>query len=261
MTVASGSSWWLRRGDSLLALRALPSSSADGILTDPPYSSGGFFRGDRMSSSSEKYRKAGSSAIPEVQGDNRDQRGFLAWSSMWLAECLRIARDGAVLAVFSDWRQLPTTTDAIQAGGWVWRGIAPWCKPWSRPQKGRLRQDAEFVVWGSKGKLPVDRGVPIITGHWLEEAPPHWIQFAPHSSRREHMTEKPLGLMRDLARLTVPGGTVLDPFAGAATTGVAALLEGRRFVGLEVSAEYFEIAARRLRDVDAGNGRDVAAVG
>lgn len=62
-----------------------------------------------------------------------------------------------------------------------------------------------------------------------------------------HPTVKPLALMRYLCNLvTPPGGLVLDPFMGSGTTGVAALKEGFRFVGIESNQTYFEIAKRRL---------------
>jgi DNA modification methylase len=52
--------------------------------------------------------------------------------------------------------------------------------------------------------------------------------------------------MRELVRIVVPGGLVLDPFAGAGTTGLAALAEGRRFIGIELHPGYAAIARRRL---------------
>jgi site-specific DNA-methyltransferase (adenine-specific) len=53
--------------------------------------------------------------------------------------------------------------------------------------------------------------------------------------------------MRYLVRLvTPPGGTVLDPFMGSGTTGIAAVLEGFRFIGIERDPEYFEIARARI---------------
>ena len=62
-----------------------------------------------------------------------------------------------------------------------------------------------------------------------------------------HPTVKPVDLMRYLCRLvTPPGGTVLDPFAGSGSTGLGALAEGFRFVGIEQSEQYCEIAAARL---------------
>lgn len=62
-----------------------------------------------------------------------------------------------------------------------------------------------------------------------------------------HPTVKPVALMRYLVRLvTPPGGVVLDPFCGSGSTGVAAIEEGFRFVGIDISAEYCEIARRRI---------------
>lgn len=63
-----------------------------------------------------------------------------------------------------------------------------------------------------------------------------------------HPTVKPIALMRWLVRLiTPPGGTVLDPFTGSGTTGVAAVLEGFGFVGIEREAEYVGIAEARIK--------------
>ncbi len=62
-----------------------------------------------------------------------------------------------------------------------------------------------------------------------------------------HPTVKPIGLMRWIVRLVVPrGGLVLDPFTGSGSTGIAAVLEGRQFVGIEREAEYVAIARARI---------------
>lgn len=68
--------------------------------------------------------------------------------------------------------------------------------------------------------------------------------------RNIHPTKKPITLMRYLIRLICPvGGMVLDPFTGSGTTGLAALVEGCRFVGFEMTPEYHAIAAARLRSI------------
>ena len=63
-----------------------------------------------------------------------------------------------------------------------------------------------------------------------------------------HNTVKPITLMKYLARITrtPTGGTVLDPFMGSGTTGVACIMEGRDFIGIELEADYIEIAQRRI---------------
>ena len=73
--------------------------------------------------------------------------------------------------------------------------------------------------------------------------------------RNSHPTVKPVALMRWLVRLAVPvGGSVLDPFTGSGTTRLAALAEGRRFVGVELNEEYLAIALARR--VQAGLGME-----
>jgi DNA modification methylase len=70
---------------------------------------------------------------------------------------------------------------------------------------------------------------------------------APRLRRNIHPTVKPVSLMRWLVRLvTPPNGVVLDPFAGSASTGVGALMEGRAFLGIEREAAYVDIACARL---------------
>jgi site-specific DNA-methyltransferase (adenine-specific) len=64
-----------------------------------------------------------------------------------------------------------------------------------------------------------------------------------------HPTEKPVSLMRELISLFSNfGETILDPFMGSGTTGVAAVKLGRKFIGIEIEPKYFDIACRRISD-------------
>lgn len=76
---------------------------------------------------------------------------------------------------------------------------------------------------------------------------------SPNTNRRarnHHPTVKPVDVMRWLVRLvTPPGGSVLDPFVGSGTTGMAAIAEQFSFIGIEREAEYIEIARRRIASV------------
>lgn len=79
------------------------------------------------------------------------------------------------------------------------------------------------------------------------------VRNEPQPVRNFHPTVKPLELMRYLCRLTKTpfGGTVLDPFCGSGSTGCAALMEGRSFVGIEISEEYYSLAQKRLERASA----------
>jgi site-specific DNA-methyltransferase (adenine-specific) len=225
-------------GDCLEILPTL--TGVDALITDPPYSSGGQFRGDRAQKTSLKYVQTDSvlTTRAEFSGDNRDQRAFLAWSSIWFGYALRCSNPGAVACIFTDWRQLPTMTDAVQCGGWVWRNLVTWWKPGVRMQRGRFSSSAEYVVYASSG-VPIEG----------ERSPQNVISFAPVGGEdKDHIAEKPLELMETLIGITLPGALVLDPFMGSGTTGVAAVKTGRRFIGIEIDERSFNVACRRISD-------------
>lgn len=233
--------------DCLEGLASVPDNSVDMILTDPPYSSGGAFAGDRRSRTGTKYADTcyqGATKLPDFSGDNMDQRAFTEFTRQILAKCRQKTKPEGVIACFIDWRNLPALTDALQAAGWTWRGIAVWHKPNGRPQKGRYRSEFEFVVWGSNGPLPFDRGVGCLPGYYKYNN----VQ----SKDRIHQTEKPLQLIMDLLELTPPGGIVLDPFMGSGTTAEACVRTGRSYIGFELSPEYHAVAEARVAEaVDA----------
>jgi site-specific DNA-methyltransferase (adenine-specific) len=236
----------LWHGEALAVLAAMPTGSADGLVTDPPYSSGGMVRGDRAQTDVHgKYQRSGdwtTKALHTFTGDSRDQRGYGYWCALWLSECRRILKEGAPVVLFTDWRQLPATTDALQAGGMGWRGIVPWSKPNPRPQAGRFAAQCEYVVWGSSGAMKQDYSQPVLPG-FFESSPPR---------DRVHITQKPLDVMRSLVKIVPEGGLILDPFAGSGTTGVAAVMEGRKFVGVDNSEEHAANAAARIREAVTG---------
>ena len=241
------------KGDALAVLRDLPDASVDAVITDPPYSSGGAMRGDRTASTETKYlgwtssnadgeKTQHKSGYAGSTGETRDQRGYLVWSSMWMTECQRVLKQGGTFATFTDWRQLPTTTDAVQAAGLVWRAIAVWDKGVGRPMRGRFRNHVEYVVWATNGphSAPQEVYPSAILRH-----------SAPVGAKRIHLTEKPVSLVEELLTLTPPGAVVLDPFAGSGTTGVAALNTGREFIGVEMTDHYHAVAVDRLTAAQA----------
>ncbi len=227
----------LIKGDALEILLELAAEGRrfGAVLADAPYSSGGNVR-DKAGSTATRYLGRDSKArYPEFQGDTRDQRSYLAWSTLWLGRARDLVLPGGLIATFADWRQLPVTTDAVQCAGWVWRGIVPWDKTAaSRPQRGRYRNQAEFVVWGTNGARPLDGPV----------APGLFRMTVPHV--KHHIAGKPVELMEGL--MAVMEGPILDPFAGSATVGVACVRRGVGYVGIEVDETYYEIGCRRLEE-------------
>ncbi len=139
--------------------------------------------------------------------------------------------------------------DAVQAGGWLWCGIVPWNKTEAtRPQKGWFRSQCEYIVVAAKG-------IPALydqTGKTDAECLAGFF-VCPVERDTVHQTQKPVSVMRWLCGVIPKDGVVLDPFTGSGTTGVAALLEGRRFIGCELSEHYASIARRRC-EIAAADG-------
>jgi site-specific DNA-methyltransferase (adenine-specific) len=235
-------------GEALAVLADLPDESVDVILTDPPYSSGGAFRGDRTKAPETKYRgwsqnADGTSRKPTAEygtfgGDARDQLSWVRWCAAWGTETMRIARHGAPAFLFTDWRQLPATTDIVQFGGWTWQGLVVWDKGVGRPMAGRFRNHLEYVVWASRGAHAGGSDYPSA----LISVP------TVSSGEREHVTQKPVKLLTELLRITPlqAPAIILDPFMGSGSTLVAAKGAGHKAIGIELEERYCEIAAARL---------------
>lgn len=144
---------------------------------------------------------------------------------------------GAPIACFIDWRQLPVLTDAIQVGGWTWRGVAVWSKRFGRPTPGRFSSACEFVVWGSNGAMPERECYP----PGIYECQP------PSGDDKRHIAEKPEEVMRWVLRIVPEGALVCDPFMGSGSTLRAALDSGLKAIGIECDERYCQVAADRLR--------------
>jgi site-specific DNA-methyltransferase (adenine-specific) len=229
-------------GDCLEVLPELADVGA--IITDPPYSSGGMRAAERKAPTSQKYQSSGlKKYFADFEGDNRDQRSWTYWMSMWLGIALRVSRPGAMVCLFSDWRQIPAASDALQCAGAVWRGIVVWDKKAGRPTPDRFRNQAEYILWGTNGARKADfkdSGAIYLPGVFQHTSPV--------SHERKHSTQKPIVLMQDILGITKPDEIVLDPFMGSGTTGAACIEIGRRFIGIEVSEKYFDIACKRISE-------------
>jgi site-specific DNA-methyltransferase (adenine-specific)/modification methylase len=203
-------------GDCLEVMKTLPDKSVDAVITDPPYGIGYTPRycgtmGGAYAVPARNY--------PPIHGDDApfDPSPFLTFP--------RVVLFGA--DHFSE--RLPG------GGAWfVWDkrcGVIP----------ERTQGDCELIWYSEKGVSRVFRHV--------------WDGMVKDSERgisREHPTQKPILLMRwIIERTTSPGDTILDPFMGSGTTGVACVQTGRDFIGIEIDAGYFAIAERRIKDAQA----------
>ena len=216
-------------GDALDVLRGLPDASVDAIITDPPYGLAG-----RVFEFPHKHY----TAVNE------------AWDMTipldWMIEAGRVVRDGGSVAIFA--ARVATYTFAAEALRLGWRLVndITLVKPAAPPNfTGRMMTETtERLLWfcPSGSRWTYNRKA------WgKHNGRDVWRMQTPRGDERVHPTQKPLNTLEHLVKLiTNEGDLVLDPFAGSGTTLVAARNLQRRYLGVELQAEYVETARKRL---------------
>ena len=195
---------------------------ADVVITDPPYSSGGFQESGKASGS------IGTRTTETIALDNLSTRGY----QRLLRSVLRLCNQADEVLMFTDWRMWVHTADAIEEAGWRVRNMLVWDKttmgmglPW--------RNQHELIAYGKRTPASMRDGKH---GNVLR---------AKRSGNNNHPTEKPVDICQTLI-LNSGAGVILDPFMGSASTLIAAKNLGRRAIGIESVEAYCEIAAKRL---------------
>lgn len=242
-------------GDCLEKLRSLPNDSIDFCFADPPYNI------------DKKY---------DSWDDSLDLQKYFQWCDAWLDELARVLRPGCTCAVLNipqfAVRHFTHLSQRLRFQNWIaWEGlslpvrmimpahysIVCFSKGTPRPLPGlvnepraELEQEAvstlrEFYcvrqscVASRRHSAASDRQP--LSDLWWD------IHRLKHNSRRvDHPCQLPPALMhRLIAVFTRPGELVLDPFDGAGTTSLCAAQLGRRFLGMEMSERYHQIAQER----------------
>jgi len=222
------------------AMGAMESGSVDVVISDPPYS-------EHVHANGWAGKDTG------VYGERVDF-GFehldpetLSWSAYHMA---RLARRW--IAVFTDLESIGDWKRAFEGRGVEYVRSMVWTKRGGQPQRtgDRPAAHAEGLVLCHQRK---PNGKPM-QKRWNGGGRGNVFEHAVVKDRvanavpvRVHKTQKPLKLMRELVTLfSDPGELILDPFAGSGTTGVAAKLLGRRFVGFERDRDICAEAQRRI---------------
>jgi site-specific DNA-methyltransferase (adenine-specific) len=204
--------------------------SADAVISDPPYEKEAH-RTDRR-----VMRRDGLVATALSFGEiGDDTRAVVA------REAARISSGWVIF--FCQAEGVAPWRDAIEAAGAKYKAPMVWIKPDGMPQfNGQgpgMGYESMVSAWAGKGHSKWNGG-----GR-------HGVFTFPKGEGvpAQHETQKPLRLMSELVHLfTDHGQTILDPFMGSGTTGVAAVKLGRRFTGIEIEPRYFDIACRRISE-------------
>lgn len=234
-------------GDATLycgdALEILPTlGDVEHVITDPPYEAHmhDAKRGVKVHGAQRRIRIDGHANPPPVDFASID--GLRGPVTPVLVDMC-----GGWLLIFCTPEGVAAWRDAIELAGAKYKRACVWVKPDSAPQ--------------FNGQGPA-MGAEMFTAAWCGHGHASWNGGGrrnvfthlcqPADRHGEHPTEKPVSLMRELvAMFTGRDQTILDPFMGSGTTGVACAKLGRRFIGIEIEPRYFDIACKRIEQAYA----------
>lgn len=222
-------------GDCIEVIKSLSQESVDAIITDPPYNI----------SRKNNFNTMGRSGIDFGEWD----KVFNLTS--WIGAASSMLRKGGNIVIFNDWKNMTTICDALEANGFDVKDQLRWEKtnPMPRNRDRRFITDFENAVWAIKkgAKWTFNRKDDNYERPLIKCS----ITSAKEKSLGSHTTQKPIKVMEwIIERLTNEGDIVLDPFMGSGTTGVACQQLNRKFIGIEKSKDYYDLAAKRLLEYE-----------
>lgn len=225
--------WTLHLGDCLPFLRSLPDKSVDHVITDPPYEAEAHTLQRRTKKTGAEFAQVIECPLDfgAISEADRSEVG---------RQVARVSRRWSL--VFCQAEAVQSWRSSLVVGGAVYKRACVWVKPDAMPQLTGDRPGMgyeSFVCAHAPGRSRWNGGGRV--GVYVENKNRSDLQ------RSGHPTQKPVALMEALVRdFTDPGETILDPFAGSGTTGVAAIRLGRKFIGCELSPKYHAVATKRL---------------
>ncbi|MFW5804138.1 MAG: DNA-methyltransferase [bacterium] len=244
--------------DVVEVLNALPDNCIDLIFADPPYnlSNGGFtcHAGRRASVNKGKWDKS--------KGIEEDYN----FHYKWIEACNRVLKPNGSLWISGTYHSIYTCGYILQQQGWHFINDICWYKPNAAPNLAcrMFTASHETLIWVRKNKRAKHffNYDLVKSMDWKEDflkKPSKqmrsvWAIFTPKNGEKKygkHPTQKPEALLeRIVLACSQENDIILDPFCGSATTGVAALKNTRKFVGIDAEKDYLDrIAIPRIKDV------------
>ena len=230
-------------GDCLDVLATMPDAGVDAFVTDPPYGTNDG-KGKRGGS-------GGGAAVFALEWDR-------ALPIDWLAHAARALKPGGAVAAFTDTKRVGDLWAAGEAAGLRPLQLFYWTK--TNPPPTPRQNFASAVEAGVYFRKP-GRALWWGGGGWARNVIDCPLAQADAGSQgRLHPTQKPLVVMQWLVGLVAaPGALVVDPFCGSGTTGVACVVGGRRFLGVERDEHFASVARARLEHWAAQHPGDMPA--
>jgi site-specific DNA-methyltransferase (adenine-specific) len=256
----------LYNDDCLAVLEKIPENSIDMIFADPPYnlSNGGFtvHAGKMVSVNKGAWDKS---------------KGFIDdynFHYNWLAACKKVLKPGGTIWVSGTYHSIYQCGHAIQSLGYHILNDIAWFKPNASPNLSCrfFTASHETLIWARKDKKgkhtfnykliktkswPEDffkkEGMQMRSVWHIPEDESVWPINPPKKAEKKfgkHTTQKPIDLLvRIVIASTDKGNVILDPFSGSATTGLAAILNERKYIGIDLEKKYLDLSIKRYKDI------------
>lgn len=220
------------------------------VFADPPY----FLSNGGISIQSGKVVSVNKGEWDASHGFDSD----MAFNMEWISACRDKLTESGTIWISSTYHNVGMVLNCLQKLGFKVLNVITWEKT-NPPMNVSCRfftYSTEFIVWARKNsKTPhyfnyelmrALNGGKQMKDVWKLPAIAQW-----EKSCTKHPTQKPLALLTRIVQAsTRPGDWVLDPFTGSSTTGIAANLEGRRFLGIDQQEEFLGISMRRRNEIE-----------
>jgi len=202
----------LIHGDCLEILPTLAAGSVDAVVTDPPYGIDYRPEWKKWSGAKSDFRKI-------INDDKKfDPSPFMGYPTVVLFGANYYA-------------------NKLPIGGWIC-----WDKRLDEKKDKMIGSSFELAWYLSKNTSSKTMMIRVLHGGVINADSKNG-----NNEKRYHPTQKPITVMkRIILKMTNPGDTILDPFMGSGTTGVACAQTGRNFIGIEIDETYFKIAEKRI---------------
>ena len=243
------------QGDCMERLAEIEDKSVDAIFADPPYflSNGGIsvHSGKQVCVDKGDWDKGGT---PEY---------IYEFNRQWLALCRTKLRDNGTIWISGTHHNIHVVMRCLQELGYKVLNTITWQKTDPPPNLScrYFNFSTELIIWARKFEkkphkfnyetMKLLNGGQQMTDVWRIPAVSPW-----EKQQGKHPTQKPLRLLyRIILASTNEGDTVLDPFSGSGTTGIAANLIGRKYIGIERDEQFYELSMRRRQALEDENTR------
>jgi len=207
-------------GDCLEKMRDIPSGSIDAVITDPPFGIGFNYSGKKEM--------------------NKNPEDYWKWFEPIYLEIIRVVKEGGFIAIWQSQQYLPFA--------WKWFGsnihIYIGAKNFVQLRKTPINYGYDPIIFQYKGKPEIRPEKPRRNIDFFVANTAKFVTEK-NSLARKHPCPRPIDQTTEIVE-NFSIGTVLDPFMGSGTTGLACKNLNRNFIGIEIDETYFNIAKKRI---------------